>query len=162
VLPAVPPGLNYPYAYLRGTVMPNNDDSTVYFQWGTNASYGNILAGPVVPAGNSNVPVSVFLYPLTSDATYHFRIVAYNQAGTNYGGDLTFIRAGPRLQIQRLAGGTNSITGTAEAGRTYALEKTINLNAWWPVATNTATAGGSLEFRLPASGSPSFYRAVAQ
>ncbi len=165
VLPASPPTLAHPYAYLRGTVMPNNDETTVYFQWGTNASYGNILAGPLVPAGTSSVPVSAFLYPLTSDATYHFRIVAYNQAGTNYGGDLTFNRpggVGPRLQIRREADGTNFITGTAEEGRAYALEQTMNLDDWWPVATNTTAADGGLEFRVPAQGSPTFYRVVAQ
>jgi len=165
VLPAVPPGLSYPYAYLKGTVMPNNDDTTVYFQWGTNTGYGNILNGPFVPAGTSNVSMSVFLYPLTSDATFHFRIAAYNRAGTNYGGDLTFSRLsvmGPHLQIRREAGGTNAVTCTAEAGRVYALEKTISLNNWWPVATNTAAADGSLVFHVPASGSPSFYRVTAQ
>ena len=165
VLPAAPPGLMYPYAYLKGTVMPNNDDTTVYFQWGTNTSYGNILVGPAVPAGTSNVSVSAFLYPLTSDATLHFRIVAYNQAGTNYGGDLTFSRlsvVGPHLQIRREAGGTNAITCLAEAGRVYALEKTITLNNWWPIATNTTAADGGLLFRVPASGSPSFYRVTAQ
>jgi len=50
----------------------------------------------------------------------------------------------------------------AEAGRAYRLEKTVGFGSWTPVVTNTAPPGGWLEFHVPATGTPCFYRVVTQ
>lgn len=164
VLPALPPSLTMPYAYLKGAVMPNNDETRVWFEWGTSPAYGNILETPDLPAGPSNVAVSAFLYPLTLDATYHFRIVASNRAGISHGGDLSFTRypaTGPQLAMRRLNLASNAVSFTAQAGRSYVLLKTLDLQFWQPVQTNAATTS-RLEFPLPATGPPSVYRVLAQ
>ncbi|MCX6722428.1 MAG: hypothetical protein NTY04_04610 [Candidatus Staskawiczbacteria bacterium] len=62
--------------------------ATFYFQWGTDASYGNqttsITQGYI---GFYNQPIS----GLAPYATYHYRAVAQNSYGTVYGQDMTFV-----------------------------------------------------------------------
>ena len=66
------------------------------------------------------------------------------------------------LSIARMSAGTNVVWHLAEPGRAYRLEKTIAFDVWTPVMTNTAPVGGLLEFHVPVSGSPCFYRVVPQ
>ena len=66
------------------------------------------------------------------------------------------------LQIWRENAATNVIRHAAYLGHTYRLVKSVDLNAWTPAVTNIAPAGGWLEFHVPATGSPCFYRVLAQ
>jgi hypothetical protein len=78
-------------AQLNGSVNANNTASTVSFDWGLTASYGNSATG--TPSSvNGSTPTAVMatlggLLPLT---TYHFRCVGVNSVGTTNGADLTF------------------------------------------------------------------------
>jgi hypothetical protein len=77
-------------ATLNGTVNPNGLSTTYYFQWGTTTAYGH--ATPSLPAGSGtgNSAVSTNLTSLTPNTNYHYRLVATNSAGTNYGSDINF------------------------------------------------------------------------
>ena len=79
-------------AEIVGEVNPRWGDTTWYFEWGPTAAYGN--KAPVTPgnagSGNSAVPVAAQLSELIQGVTYHFRLVATNQYGTNVTGDQTF------------------------------------------------------------------------
>ena len=78
-------------ATLNGTVNPNGSSTTVQFEYGTTTSYGNAVTAVGSPVtGNNNVNISANLSGLTSNTLYHFRIKAANNAGTNFGSDLTF------------------------------------------------------------------------
>jgi hypothetical protein len=75
-------------AQLNSYVNPNGASTTIYFQYGLTTSYGSTTTSGSIgtSAGNYGTTVS----GLTANTLYHFRIVAYNSGGTNYGGDLTF------------------------------------------------------------------------
>jgi phosphodiesterase/alkaline phosphatase D-like protein len=81
-------------ATLNGTVNPNGLATTVYFQWGTSTSYGNTTPSQSIGSGTSNVNVSANLSGLSPNTTYHYRVVAYNSAGTRYGSNVSFTTTG--------------------------------------------------------------------
>ncbi len=76
-------------ATLKGYVNTNNSGTVEkWFEYGTNSSNLNRTAG----RGNvsSNGYVSGYISDLSADTTYHYRIVASNNAGTVYGDIRTF------------------------------------------------------------------------
>jgi phosphodiesterase/alkaline phosphatase D-like protein len=78
-------------ATLNGTVNANGESTTYYFEYGTSTSYG--FTSPVPPAtvtGASATSVSEIIYELSRNTTYHYRLVASNASGANYGADQTF------------------------------------------------------------------------
>ena len=78
-------------ATLNGTVQGSYATTTVTFEYGTTASYGNsVNATPSTVTGNASISVNANLTGLTNGTLYHFRVKAVNSAGTTYGNDLTF------------------------------------------------------------------------
>ena len=80
-------------ATLNGTVNPNGAETTVFLEYGLDVSYGSLSAPIVIPAGNGAVPVFANIEGLLPNTTYHFRVVAINEADTIAGDDLTFTTA---------------------------------------------------------------------
>src|SRR5207248_1082745 len=88
-------------AQLNATDNANGASTTVYFQYGTTASYGSITTSGSI--GTQNLNLSTTISSLSPSTTYHFRIVAYNSGGTSYGSDTTFtttsgVQPGPIIQ----------------------------------------------------------------
>ena len=83
-------------AQLNGAVNPNGLSTTFYFQWGITAAYGNVTSTQSAGSGTGVIAVSANLSGLTAGVVYHYRLVATNSAGTNYGLDITFI---PRVAV---------------------------------------------------------------
>ena len=80
-------------ATLNGTVNPNTDAGTVsvYFQYGLTTAYGDLISAfPNSLTGRVSTAVSGDLNGLTSNTTYHYRVVAQGPNGTSYGADVTF------------------------------------------------------------------------
>ena len=78
-------------ATLNGTVNPNNQSTTVTFEYGPTTSYGNeVSAVPSPVDGNSNVDVSANISSLLSSKTYHYRVKCTNSSETSLGADVTF------------------------------------------------------------------------
>jgi hypothetical protein len=77
-------------ATLNGSVTPNGSAATVYFQWGATSAYGSKTASQSIASGTSPVPVTSNVSGLSANTTYHYRLVAYNSAGTSYGSDVSF------------------------------------------------------------------------
>jgi hypothetical protein len=85
-------------ARLRGRIDANNSPTTYRFEFGTDTSYGEEAPVPDgdAGAGGSDVLVSEVIGSLQSGTTYHYRLVATNEAGTTEGPDETFTtKAGP-------------------------------------------------------------------
>jgi hypothetical protein len=76
-------------ATLNGTVYPHGLSTTVHFQYGRTTSYGSVTPNQT-KTGNTYQNVSANISGLTANATYHFRVVATNSAGTRDGNDRTF------------------------------------------------------------------------
>jgi hypothetical protein len=76
---------------LYGSVDPHGLTTTVHFQFGRTISYGRATANQTV-TGNAyqNVAANITIYQHLVTTTYHFRMVATNNAGTTYGSDRTF------------------------------------------------------------------------
>jgi uncharacterized protein (TIGR02145 family) len=82
-------------ATVNGSVNPNYLSTTVSFEWGISASYGNTVSASQSPiTGNTVVNISADLSGLAPGTTYHFRIKAENILGITYSSDMTFITLG--------------------------------------------------------------------
>jgi phosphodiesterase/alkaline phosphatase D-like protein len=85
-------------ATMKATVNANfHATSACYFEYADDVSFqANGYAGasqadcPSLPDGSSNTGVSVTLSSLAPSTTYHYRIVAANNAGTETSGSVTF------------------------------------------------------------------------
>jgi hypothetical protein len=77
---------------LNASVYPNNSPTTVYFEWGPTTNYGSNTA-PVVLSTNlaASNAVSSLLTGLPSNTVIYFQAAAYNNGGTSYGGQRSFI-----------------------------------------------------------------------
>jgi hypothetical protein len=77
-------------ATLNGTVNPNGQSTTYYFQYGTTTSYGTQTSPADVGSGTTPVAVHQAIFGLSQNTTYHYRLVATNATGTTNGADGTF------------------------------------------------------------------------
>jgi hypothetical protein len=77
-------------ATLNATVNPNGSETTVYFEWGADTTYGNTTASQAIGSGTVELIVTDNISGLLPDITYHYRIVAENDSGTSYGNDMSF------------------------------------------------------------------------
>jgi Kelch motif len=80
-------------ATLNGTVFPPEALTTAYFQYGTTPAYGAATSPQLVAQSLSATGVSAGLAALTPSTAYHFRLVAEDVGGVNYGADQTFTTA---------------------------------------------------------------------
>ena len=82
-------------AAVTGTLNPGGDATTYQFEYGTSSSYG--LTTPATDAGSGTADVSAraTLSNLTTNTTYHYRLVATNAAGVARGVDKFFKTASP-------------------------------------------------------------------
>jgi DNA-binding beta-propeller fold protein YncE len=78
-------------ATLNGTVNPNGIPTTYHFDYGADSSYGNSTSESSPPdVGSSDVAATAPVAGLLPNTTYHYRLVARNDDGSNAGGDQTF------------------------------------------------------------------------
>jgi CSLREA domain-containing protein len=87
-------------ATVSGIVNPENQPTTVFFQYGldprlrppgaSTALYDQSTPPQTLPADSADHPVSAALTGLVPHALYHVRLVASNSAGTTFGPDQTF------------------------------------------------------------------------
>jgi len=81
-------------AVIRKQTDPHGLSTTVYFQYGTTTNYGSTTLSQI-KTGNTYQNVTANLSGLTASTTYHFRLVATNNAGISYGTDRTFTTLTP-------------------------------------------------------------------
>lgn len=77
-------------AQLNGAVNPNGSPTQGYIEWGEDLHYGQTTELKDLGKGDESVLVSEILAGLSSDITYHFRLVAFNAGGLTVGADQTF------------------------------------------------------------------------
>jgi hypothetical protein len=74
-------------AYLNGVVNPNGAETKDYFEYGTTTSYGSKSREQTTTVEKKP---SILVEGLSTNTTYHFRMVATNSYGTSYGPDEVF------------------------------------------------------------------------
>jgi sugar lactone lactonase YvrE len=79
-------------ATLNATVNPEGTATEYHFEYGETTSYGTSIPIPdeTIGSGTEKVVVSEPVIGLSTDTTYHYRIVAKNEAGGTLGNDRTF------------------------------------------------------------------------
>jgi hypothetical protein len=95
-------------ATVSGTVDPQGMATTYRFEYGTSSSYGLQTADVDAGSGTGAVDASANLTGLTSDTTYHYRLVATNAAGVTRGSDRT-------LKTDARPGPPGATTGSARS-----------------------------------------------
>jgi hypothetical protein len=99
-------------ATVAGSVNPQAAATTYHFEYGTSTSYGLQTADHDAGAGSAAVDVQADLTGLTSDTTYHYRVVATNAAGTTRGADRTLRTAQPLGPPGATTGSARSVTAS--------------------------------------------------
>lgn len=130
-------GIGDTSATLRGTVIPNGQSTTVYFEYGTSTGYGSKSSARSVGSGTGSTSVSISVSGLAPGTTYHFRLVATNAAGTTAGGDQAFATTGPPAVR---TGAAASVTMTA-ATLTGSVDSRGHSTSWY-FQYGTSTAYG--------------------
>jgi hypothetical protein len=84
-------GVGTTTAQLNGTVDPEGEATTYFFEYGTTEDYGLTTSPESAGAGTEPVDVEADVTGLTGNTTYHFRLVAIGtSSGTVRGADRTF------------------------------------------------------------------------
>jgi hypothetical protein len=78
-------------AILSGSANPQGAATSVWFEWGTDTTYGNQTASQALGSGTNYIGVSGTLTGLTLGDTYHYNLVYVSASGTYYGGDKSFV-----------------------------------------------------------------------
>ncbi|MBI5674213.1 MAG: PD40 domain-containing protein [Nitrospirae bacterium] len=82
--------INSKSATLSATVNPNGAETTVYFQWGLDTSYGNATTSQSMGHWIGDHYASDDVTNLLPNTIYHYRLAAANIVGTSYGNDVSF------------------------------------------------------------------------
>lgn len=99
VVTGAPSEVEFPRAQVAGSVNPGSDDFAVsdcYFEYGLTTDYGEKAACNPDPIGTGTSPVAVSasIGVLDPGKIYHYRLVAANGGGTQFGDDRT-LTGGP-------------------------------------------------------------------
>lgn len=162
-------------ATFTATVDPGGSTTSYRFEYGTSDSYGLTTAERDAGSGDGPVQVSVPVSGLTSDTTYHVRIVATNAAGIGRGSDRTFKTAAPPRAPGASTGSARTIradsallTGSLDprgAETTYRFEwgATTKYGSSTPATTVTWSGSKSVSAQLTglAAYTTYYYRLVA-
>jgi hypothetical protein len=108
-------------AYLQGGVYPNGEAASYYWQYGTTTSYGSKTKALSAGSGSAAIAISSQLAQLKPGTKYHYRLVATNSSGTEYGYDVSLTTTGhakiaegkrTRAKHRRQAGHTLAVSST--------------------------------------------------
>ena len=99
-------------ATVTGTVAPGGQATSWYVQYGTSTSYGSKTATATAGSGTATVNIMSNLADLKAGATYHYRVVATNSAGTAHGSDAVFATLTPPDATTGAATGIGTTTAT--------------------------------------------------
>ena len=146
-------------ASLIGGVYPNGLDTTYSWQYGTSTAYGQQTAPRDVGSGTAPVTAQASLTGLTPGVTYHYRLVATNSDGTDYGYDYTMatptvnnvapvntvapVVSGQSLQGQTLSASTGGWSPTPTT-YTYQWQRSTDGGTTWSSISGAITSSYSV------------------
>jgi hypothetical protein len=135
-------------AILHATVNPRGAETTYQFEYGATTTYGSTIptTAKSVGSGTSSVATSETPTGLAEGTTYHYRVVAVNEAGIAYGADRTFTTLA--LPVATTEAATN-VEGTR--AQIHALVTAHGIETTYQFQFGTTTAYGSTEPSEPES-----------
>jgi hypothetical protein len=125
-------------AKLNGTVDPQNQATTYYFEFGTSTAYGTRTVTQSAGSSSRSIGVSSTISGLAAATTYHYRVVASNGTGTTLGADQSFTTNGPPAATT----GSATSVGVTTATLTGSVDPK-GLTASWHFDYGTTTSYGS-------------------
>jgi hypothetical protein len=123
---------------LNGTVMPNGQSTSWFFEYGTSTRYGSRTPRRNAGSGTNPARVSEPLTRLRPATTYHYRLVARNASGTSVGADRTFDTSFPPGVVT----GAPQNVGPTSATAVGSVDPRGRSTRWW-FEWGTSTAYGS-------------------
>lgn len=125
--------VSYASATLSGSVNPNEENTSYYFQYGPTRAYGSQTSISDVSSGKAAVNVKLAIAGLQPITVYHYRLVAVNGSGVSTGGDQTLLTTKVPLSLAILSspnpvpfGGAvtiqGTLSGTGNANRAVVLQ----------------------------------------
>ncbi|HEY0517150.1 MAG TPA: hypothetical protein VGD00_08520 [Solirubrobacteraceae bacterium] len=166
--------ITYNTATLAGTVNPNGQNTSYYFQYGPTRAYGGQSAIADAGSGGKGVGVEVAIGGLQPITLYHYRLVAVNASGATLGADHTFLTTKVPLSLAIVATPNpvpfagivvvqGTLSGTNNAGRQVVLQANVFpytlgfQNVGNPELT---TATGSFSFPILGQAATAHFRVV--
>lgn len=147
-------GLSTTGAVLNGSVTIGRDETVAWFDWGTDANYGDIAGVTVAPAEANAAAVTSVLSGLSPNYIYHYRLVAANDYGLAYGADQQFAVA--QTVSNTNDGGPGSLRQAIEmafpVSVIFTVTGTITLTSGELLITNDLTITGPGAANLAISG----------
>ena len=125
-------------AVVAGKVGPGGEETSWYVEYGTTTAYGSRTGARSAGNGTAQVDVTEQLRGLTTGATYHYRVVATNGAGTGRGADMTFTTQAAPAVVTSPA----SALGPTSATVAGTVDPNGSSTGWW-VEYGTSTSYGS-------------------
>jgi len=136
-------------AVVTGKVDPGGEATSWYVEYGTSTSYGSRTGARSAGNGTAQVDVSEQLRGLTTGATYHYRVVASNAAGTSRGADQVLsTRAAPTVV-------TSSAWALGPTAATVGgnVDPNGRSTGWWIEYGTTTSYGSRTDTQSAGSGS---------
>jgi DNA-binding beta-propeller fold protein YncE len=131
-------------ARLSGTVNPENSSTTYHFEYGTTTAYGSKTEEANAGAGYGDVSVRPQeIVELQPDTTYHYRLVATNEAGIEPGPDYTFTTA-PRMLPLVNTGEASGVTQTDATISGTVTPQGIETSYAFEIGTDTSYNGAEV------------------
>jgi hypothetical protein len=138
-------------ARLTGSIIPNGQATTWYFEYGTSTGYGGKTSAENAGSGSRSTNVSKSISGLAAGTTYHFRLDATNGSGTTFGSDQSFTTTGlPAVQT-----GTAQNVGTSTATLIGSIIPNGQATTWYFEYGTTTTYGSKTSSKGAGSGTAS-------
>jgi phosphodiesterase/alkaline phosphatase D-like protein len=142
---------------LNGSVNPNGQATTAWFEYGTTTAYGSRSASKSVGSGGSSTTVSISIGGLEPGRTYHVRLVASSAAGRTVSADATAATTGPPVARSGPAVGIGyssaTLTGTVMPnGHSTTVSFEYGTTTRYGSRTAAQNAGSGLATRSVAAG----------
>jgi hypothetical protein len=122
-------------ATLQGTVNPNANPTSFYFEYGATPSYGAVTPAQDAGNGTNSIPLSSAVTGLTSGQIYYYRAVASNSFGVAYGSDQSFFTGIPPPATTTLAPTSLSTSGAQLRGSVN--PNNSHASSWFEWGTST-------------------------
>jgi hypothetical protein len=167
--------VSFASATLTGTINPNGENTSYYFQYGpTRGAYVSQTGIADAGSGTHGVPARIAISGLQPITVYHYRLVAVNASGVATGGDQTLKTEKVPLSLAILVspnpvpfGGAvtvqGTLSGTGNANRAVVLQGTaFPFTAGFQNVGNPelTTATGGFSFTVPTLQATTQFRVI--
>ncbi|MFZ9874501.1 MAG: Ig-like domain-containing protein, partial [Candidatus Methylacidiphilales bacterium] len=122
-------------ATLQGTVNPNGNPTSFYFEYGPTLSYGSTTLAQDAGNGTNSLSLSAALTGLNTGQTYYYRAVASNSFGISYGTDQSFLTGFPPPSSTTLT--ATNLTATGAQLRGSIIPNNSYASSWFEWGTST-------------------------